>query len=121
MQTKLSASCCQSTPLVKTLSSKLTVTLWPLPESVKRIGLLTPVIRRMESALPSLRVRVMVSGAAGCSPLALSLQVAASMSNATLSSLLAAKYGWKPTLNGRALSPVLVTVRASVAVLPVRV
>ena len=117
MQTKLSASCCQSTPLVKTLSSKLTVTLWPLPESVKRIGLLTPVIRRMESALPSL----MVSGAAGCSPLALSLQVAASMSNATLSSLLAAKYGWKPTLNGRALSPVLATVRASVAVLPVRV
>ena len=91
MQTKLSASCCQSTPLEKTLSSKLTVTLWPLPASVSYIGLLTPVSRRMESALPSLRVSVIVSGAAGCSPLALSLQVAASMAKETLSSLVTPK------------------------------
>ena len=53
------------------------MTLWPLPASVNTMGLFTPVSSRMESALPVLRVSVMVSGAAGCSPLASSEQVAA--------------------------------------------
>ena len=121
MQTNVSASCCHSTPLVNTLSSKATSTVWPLPESVRRIGLFTPVIRRMESAEPSLRVKGMVSGAAGCSPLAFSEQVAALMSKWTFSSLEAAKYGWKPMLNGRALSLVLCTVSSNPALAPDRV
>ena len=90
MQTKLSASCCQSTPLVK-LSSASTVTLWPLPRSVKTMGNSTPVSRRMELSAPSLRVRVIFSGAAGWSPLASSEQVAQWMSKSTFSSLLATK------------------------------
>ena len=121
MQTKRSASCCHSTPLPKQLSSKATVTLWPLPESVKTMGLCTPVSRRMESALPGLRVRVICAGAAGCGSLASCEQVAARMSKRTLSRSLAAKYGWKPTLNGMSASPWLATVSASAAVLPARV
>ena len=78
------ASCCQSTPLLK-LSSASTVTLWPLPLSVKLIGNSTPVIRRMVLSVPSLRVRVIFSGAAGCSPLAFSEQVLHRMSKSTFS------------------------------------
>ena len=90
MQTKFSASCCHSTPLPK-VSSASTVTLWPLPLSVKVMGNCTPVIRRMVLSAPSLRVRVIFSGAAGCSPLAFSEQVAHLMSKSTFSSLEAMK------------------------------
>ena len=48
-------------------------------------------------------------------------QVAALMSKWTFSSLEAAKYGWKPMLNGRDLSPVLCTVSSNPALAPDRV
>ena len=90
MHTKLSASCCHSTAWSK-LSSASTVTLWPLPLSVRVMGNCTPVSRRTLLSAPSLRVRVIFSGAAGCSPLALSEQVAHLISKSTFSSLEALK------------------------------
>ena len=93
MQTKLSASCCQSTPLVEGL-----VGVHRHLVAVALVGeahgeLHAGQSRRMELSAPSLRVRVIFSGAAGCSPLAFSEQVARWMSKSTFSSAEAAEVG----------------------------
>ena len=91
MQTKLSALCCQRMALPNLVSSKATVTLWPLPESESTIGLLTPVNRRVESGRAGGLGQRDLRGGGRLRAVGLSEQVAAVMSKRTFSSALVAK------------------------------